>query len=456
MATVNTDSVVAIFKKVYGKANDLRPKGDITDELLAFENSKMVGDEYIEDFILGDSVGITWAGTSQDAFAIDQAEAGNVQQSNIKPSQTVLSDVLSWAFMSRSASGDEASFYDGTKLIMQNHLSSHNGLVGVSKLYGQSASGLGYISYAASGTVYRGATYSGSGTITLTKKDGTTIVFTNGVCTTSAATSVTGCKSAILLAPGAFAAGHWVGKKNISLEQIATATGLPVASGKLVSWDARLGILYLDFVATVASSTTSHYIAYKGWAANKCMVGVQKILSNTGSLFGINAAVEPLWSGNVININQKKFNLKALMDGVGDAVNSGGLDQPLDIVCNPKVFGSMTSDESAFRRYDKSFGKTAVNGFDAIEYYAANGLNRIYASSKVKEGDVFGLVRGQWRCSGSQLPSFRVRGMNMDVIVPLQDQAGFKIRSFSDQYIMCRAPAQQLYWSNCNWEGIDY
>jgi hypothetical protein len=446
MASISTNAVIDIFKKVYGKANDLRPKGDIIDELFPFEEGKLVGDKYVEDFVLGDSVGITWAGSSQDAFAIEPAVAGSVKQCEIQPSQTVLSDVLSWSFMSRSAGGDEASFFDGTKFVMKNHISSHNSLVTISKLYGQSSEGLGTVSYAPAGTVYRGATYSGSGTVTLTKKDGSTIAFTNGVNAAS---------KAILFAPGQFAAGFWVGKKGIRVEQ-CTSAGVIVGSGSVLGWDARLGILYVDFTPTVASAVGSHYIAYKGWGAGKCMVGMHKIITNTGSLFGISAADEPLWSGNVIALGGKKFNLKAVHEGVADAVNAGGLDEPLDIIVSPRAFGQMASDEAAFRKYDASYKSKAENGFEAIEYYAANGLNRIHSSSKVKEGDVFGLIRGQTRCSGSQLPSFRVRGMNMDIISPLEDQAGFKIRSFSDQYVLCRQPAKQILWSGCNPDGLDY
>ena len=217
-----------------------------------------------------------------------------------------------------------------------------------------------------------------------------------------------------------------------------------------------MGILYVDFTPVSASAIGSHYIAYEDWAAGKCMVGMHKIITNTGTLFGISASDEPLWSGNVIPLGQKKFNLKAVHEGVSDAVNAGGLDEPLDIIVNPRVFGQMASDEAAFRKYDSSYKTKAENGFEAIEYYAANGVNRIHSSSKVKEGDVFAFVRGQTRCSGSQLPSFRVRGMNMDIITPLEDQAGFKVRSFSDQYVMCRTPAKQILWSGCNPDGIDY
>lgn len=447
MASVTTNAVVDIFKKVYGKANDLRPKGDIIDELFSFEEGKLVGDKYVEDFVLGDSVGITWAGSSQDAFAIEPAVAGSVKQTEIQPSQTVLSDILSWGFMARSASGDEAAFFDGTKFVMKNHVASHNALVTLSKIYGQSSEGLGTVSYAPNGTVYRGATYSGDGTVTLTKKDGSTIAFTNGVNTTS---------KAILMHPGQFAAGHWVGRKGMRTEQVVASSGAVAASGSLLGWDARLGIIYVDFTPVVASAIGSHYIAPKGWAAGKCMVGMNKIITNTGTLFGINAAEEPLWSGNVISLGGKKFNLKALNEGVSDAVNAGGLDEPLDIIVNPRAFAQMTTDEAALRKYDASYKAKAENGFEAIEFFAPNGLNRIHSSSKVKEGEAYGFVRGHTRCSGSQLPSFRVRGMNMDIIAPLNDQAGFVIRSFSDQYVMCRQPAKQILWKNCNPDGVSY
>jgi hypothetical protein len=46
--------------------------------------------------------------------------------------------------------------------------------------------------------------------------------------------------------------------------------------------------------------------------------------------------------------------------------------------------------------------------------------------------------------------------MNMDIISPLEDQAGFKVRSFSDQYVLCRTPAKQILFKNCNPDGIDY
>lgn len=449
MAQVSTQQSMDFFKKVWGNLNDLRPELDKLDKLVPFENSKKIGDSYVEAFITGDSVGITFAGSSQDAFEIRPAIAGSVIQSTIKGNQTVLTDVLSFGFMARGESS-EGTFGNSTKITVKNHIESHNKFINVAKLYGQADDQLGYISYAPAGTIYRGATYSGPGTITLTTQDGNTIAFTNGVNV---------AQKAILFAPGSFASGHWIAKIGLVV-QLIDSTGGVVSSGKLVSYDSALGIIFVDFVPTAPTAATgagSIRIGYDQWNINLCMVGMKKILTNTSVLFGIDAARQPLWKGNVIDLQGKRFNLKAVFTGVSNAVNAGGLTEPMDILVNPRTFGQIANDESSFRKYDSSYKSAdAVNGFEAIEYYAANGVNRILASPNVKEGDVFGIVKQHWRFSGSQLPAFKINGLDQQVIWPLQNQAGFGFRSYADCYLMCRMPARQILWKNANDEGIAF
>jgi hypothetical protein len=449
---VSKDGIIDIFKLVYGKANDLRPLDDIVDKLLTYSASTKVGSYYVEDFVLGDSVGITFAGSAQDAFAIKPAIPGNVKQSKIQPTQTVLSDILSWGFMSRSAGGGEKAFYDGTKLIMGNHLKSHNKLVSISKIYGQADALLGYVSYAPSGTIYRGAAYSGAGTVTLTKSDGSTIAFTNGINV---------AEKAVLFAPGSFAAGHWIAKRGIVVKFVDSNNAVLV-SATLSSVDSRLGIIYLNEDITLASPSAvsgsgSVRVCFDGWENGSTMVGMNKILTNRSTLFDISASQYELWRGNVFNVQNKALNLKAIVEGIGDAVNAGGLDQGLDVIVNPRTFGRLTNDESALRKYDAKYSSNnAENGFENIIYYAANGQNRISASNKIKEGEAYGLVQEDWICGGSQLPSFKVQGIDMDVIIPLPENAGFSIRSYGDVYVLCRRPAKQILWNNINDEGVGY
>jgi len=444
MATsVTKDTVVEIFKKVYGGANDLRPRTSVLDDLFPFSPTQRVGDSYIEGLNLNDECGYTLAGSAQDAFTISPAVAGSFKQLSIQPSQTVLSTVLSWGFMSRSASGGEASFFEGTKYVMKNNLESHNRLVNILKVYGQSVERLGTVSYATA--TYRGVSFT-TGTGTLTKKDGSTIAFTNGINA--------GAK-AILLTPGQFAAGIFVGRKGAAIKQL-DSTDAVVASGEIVGWDSVLGIVYVDFTPIEATAVGSHKICFAGSETLKEMVGIQRILSNTGTLFGVSAATEPLWSGTVMDLGKKALSLKAIQEGIANAVNAGGLEQPLDILVNPRTFARMSDDDAALRRYSSPESGKGTRGFEAIEYYSANGLNKIHSSSAIKEGDAFGIVREHWRCGGSQLPSFRVQGIDEDVIQPLADQAGFSVRSYGDQYLLCRQPAKQVYWKNINDESVLY
>jgi hypothetical protein len=190
--------------------------------------------------------------------------------------------------------------------------------------------------------------------------------------------------------------------------------------------------------------------------ADKEMVGLHKILENTGTLFGISAQQYALWKANKVDLQKKRFSLKALQEGVAQAVNKGGLDKPLMVLVNPRTFAALTQDEAAMRKYDASYKSAAQNGFETIEYYAANGLNKIVPHRMVMEGDAYGLEIGDWIRSGSAEISFKVPGLDKEVIFPLENQAGWVVRSFSDQFVMCRAPARQIVWTNGNDEGVAY
>jgi len=441
MSQVSNQQVVDLFKRVYGDLHNLLPQDFPLAREIPFSEGRKVGDSFVEAFVLANETGWTLAGTGQDAFDINPAIAGVVKQSSIIPSQVVLTSIIPFAFISRSAGGGEKAFYDGTKHVMQNHIRSHSRLLEALRIHGQRAAKLGYVSYAPAGTVYRGATYSGAGDIVVGG-----VTFTDGVNTTS---------KAILLAPGYFAAGLWVGLEGCVIQQLDSANAA-VASGKLVSVDADNGILYVDFVPVAATSTTSHKLAFEGMESDKEMVGVHKILENAATLFGISAQQYALWKANRVDLQKKRFSLKALQEGVAQAVNKGGLDKPLMVCVNPRTFAALTQDEAAMRKYDASYKSAAQNGFETIEYYAANGLNKIVPHRMIMEGDAYGLELGDWIRSGSAEISFKIPGLDKEVIFPLENSAGWVVRSFSDQFVMCRAPARQIVWTNGNDEGVAY
>jgi len=283
-----------------------------------------------------------------------------VQQATVVPYSTVLSSVVPWGVISRSAGGGEKAFYDGTKHVVKNNLKSHGKLLEILRFYGQATALLGYVSYATA--TYRGVAFTtGTGTLTV---NGNAVTFTNGVNTTT---------NWILFAPGSFAAGIWVGIEGVVIQEI-DANGVIIKEGKMIAVDPLMGAIQVDFTPTAATSVTSHRICFKGQATASDMIGINNILSSTGTLFGINTATYSLWKGNVVPNNNQKLTLTAIQNAVAQAVARGGLDGDVSLYVNPRTWANLIVTESGLRMYDSSYKPgQAENGFEAITFWSQTG-----------------------------------------------------------------------------------
>ncbi len=443
--SISGDPNVELFKKVYGEMHDLVPEDQQLAKDIGWSDGDKVGSKFVEDVVLGHEVGITMGGSGQEAFEIDPAIAGAVKQTEVSPYVTILPSVLPFATISRSAGGGEKAFFEATKFITRNNLKSHNDFQEVLRLYGQSSGLLGYVSYF-SGT-FRGAAFT-SGTGTLNG-----ITFTNGVNTTT---------KNILLSPGEFAAGHWVGKQGVKVAQVSSA-GVVVAAGKLVSVNAQYCYLTVDFTPVAPSAAPdgtntpvsgTYRVCYTRMAAASDMVGIDNILRSDSTLFAINQATYPLFRGNVVSLGQTKLTLGKLQTALADAVNGGGLEGDVTVYVNPRSWATLGTTEAGLRVYDKSYSsQQATNGFMDLEFYTQTGKLTIKAHRKVKEGYAYALLLSTWKRSGSAQVGFRVPGMAQgegDLIRPLENQAGYQFKSYADEYVFCWAPAQNLVFT-----GID-
>ncbi len=443
MSQVSTSDVVQLFKKVYGGMTDLQPGDFPIQKSIPFSEKQKVGDSYNEAVVLTAENGITFGGTGADAYDINPAIAGAVKQAVVSPYTSILGSVVPWGLLSRSAGGGEVAFYDGTKHIVRNHLKSHGKFLEIMRLYGQAAAGLGYVSYATA--TYRGVSLTaGAGTV------GGVTFATGGINTTS---------KAIMLAPGQFAAGIWVVSEGVVINKVATATGAVVASGKLLQVDAANGILYVDFTPVAATSTTSHKLTFQGMEASKEMVGINKILStSSGNLFGISVTGYSLWKGIQDTNGSLKLKLDDLARVVSQSVNVGGLGQDgngdLEVHLNPRSWKTLMTTEAGRRMYDSSYKTTeGENGMEKISFYSEAGKLSLVSNRFIKEGEVYGLHLDDWSRSGSTEITFKVPGVERDLIFPLENQAAMAFRSFADQYIFCHAPARSFALTGVNDES---
>lgn len=441
MQTSNAD-VLQIFKRVYGDLTNLLPEDFPLQRDIPFSQKQKVGEKYVEAVVLTNETGITLSDTT-DAFELNPAIAGTIKQTEVTPYISVLPSIVPWGVISRSAGGGERAFYDATKFIVRNNLRSHSRFQEALRLYGRAADLLGYVSYASQ--VYRGVSFTtGTGTLPNTRYG--SIAFTNGI---------NAAGKYILMGPGSFAAGLWIGMEGVKIHQV-NSSGTVVASGKLVSVDTKFGILKVDFTPVAASSTTSHRLCYDGQegSSGKDYYGISYVLSRSGSLFGIDNTQYTLWSGNEYPVGGFKLTLARFQEAVADAVNKGGLEGDLRVYCNPRTWANIATTEAGLRVYDKSYTPSeAEQGFESVTFYTQAGKAEFLPHRMVKEGEAYALHLPSWSRSGSAEIAFQVPGMNEQIIFPLTNQAGYAFRSYADQYIFCHQPAVNIKFSGINDEA---
>jgi hypothetical protein len=456
MAAVSDATVLQLFKTVFGDLRNLIKDDNELAKRIPFSAKARVGDSYVETIALSQEGGITFS-ASDSAFSLNPARAGAVIQSTIKPYVSVLASVVPWATISRSAGGGERAFFEATKWIVKSNLASHMKFQEVIRLYGRSPDLLGYQSNFTGN--YRGAALvAGSGTIR--NSAGVDITFVSGRCVGTGANGIAAGHTAILLGAGSFCAGFYVGMEGTRLEQVDAANNV-VAAGSIVSCDVTAGYVVVDFAALAAGPSvpadpltlrSSVRLAYQGMASGGDSLGVQAILQTRGQLFGIDNTRYSLWQGSITDLEYgSKLSLQVIQNAIAQMTAQSGAEGDMIAYCNPRSWASLSNNDAALRYYDSSYDqKRDEAGWESISYYSQNGRVEIRPHRLLKEQDCFIMKADTWIRSGSSDVSFSVPGMDEKLIFPLQDQAGFCFRSYSDQYLFCHAPSSNIYIRGIN------
>jgi hypothetical protein len=431
MSSPATPDTVNLFKECYGELQDILPQDFMLQEDIPFSEAGKVGEKFVEAVVLTNETGWSILGSEAVALTINPAIAGAVQQCEITPYQTVLASLVPWGMISRTQ-GNKQAFYSVTKHTVRNNLRSHGKLLEIIRIYGQSDNLLGRVSY------YTGQ-YRGQ-------------AFTNGAGTVNSLAFVGGVNAAnklILMQKGDFAAGIWVGTEGAIVNQIDSA-GTVVNTGKLVSVEPIYGYIQVDFAPTAATAISgagSYRICFQGQEEARDAPGIMKIMSTTGTLFGISTSRYSLWKGNAINLGGSvKLQMSNVQDAIAQAVARGGLDGDIDLYVNPRSWARLITTESGLRVYDESYKSSkAETGFQSIVFWSQTGRITVKAHRFVMEGTALGMHLPDWTRSGSAEISFTVPGSPQELIFPLHDQTAWAFRSFSDQYMFCHAPAKSFF-----------
>jgi len=206
----------------------------------------------------------------------------------------------------------------------------------------------------------------------------------------------------------------------------------------------------LTVVGTTTGIVSTDVIFFKGTNSSgtfKEMAGLQKIITNTGTLFNISAASYSLWKGNSIS-SVGELTFAKLQDYIARAVNKG-LMEDVTAFLSPKIWAKLNSDQAALRVIDSSYttGK-AENGFDTICFYGTNGKIELIAHPYVKDGDGFIVPPKSLRRVGSTDVTFQIPGVDGEQFFKMGNNTNaVEFQCMTDQALFAERPAHCLYLS---------
>ena len=355
---------------------------------------KELGSLYHQPVVLGLEHGITYAGPTDDAFALDDAVNGVIRDATVQGSQMMLRSRLGIAAASRAASGEPKAFENATKFLVRNMLRSMARRLEVGMFYG--GVGIGEV----------GALPGGND---------------------------------IEILEAEWAPGVWAGSEQMKID-IYDATSVTLrGTAQVQSIDMDSRVVTVDAIPAGTLVTDKMY--FKG-AQGKEAIGIHGILVNTGTLFGVSASQYNLWKGNEIDLAGNPLSFARVQDAIARAVEKG-LDSDVCVFVNPRTWSDLLTEQTALRQYDSTY-KVGVSeaGHQEIVFYGQNGKVEIVPSIYCKEGFSYVLCLEEMLRIGSSDITFRRPDQGDTFFRELENAAGYELRAYSDQALFCFAPGK--------------
>ena len=415
MATVvDPGQLDGLFKEVYGDSvENLVPETARLINDVEFTNSTKVGDSYHQPVILTNEHGVTYAGPDAGAFDLNAANALTMKDASVQGYQMLLRSQISYDAAARAVSGGDKAFESSTGLLVANMAESLGKRLEISMWYGQ-----------------------------------------DGICEFDTEVASTATTITAEATSGSWASGIWSGLEGALVDVYegasklnttgdVTVTTVDTDTQQVVLTAAAADITAISDVLTDGSPATRVVdVHFKGAYGNE-MPGVNSIITNTGSLFGIDASAYNLWRSNVSTVTGA-LNMAKVLDSVSKAVDRG-LDEDVKLYVAPSVWATLNSDESDLRRYDSSYtGTKSESGTESIMYHGQNGKIEVVSHNVIKEGDAFVMPTRRWKRIGATDITFRNPGKGGEFFRELETKAGFELRSYLDQSIFCETPARNV------------
>lgn len=417
-----TATLDGLFKVVYGEGPiNAIPEIAIVQGKVPFQQTQRIGKSYNFPVILSSEAGVTYLAAGAGVQTLNDSIAAQLKEAVVDANQIIIRGQMDYEAAAKATEGNsKAAFKGATELLVENLMETGSKRLEIAFIYGQSATGLG--------------TADSSANVNTTSTDVT------------------------MLASG-WAPGIWAGLEN------ATVQFWKVSDNTLVSSAANaiFTVVSVNFATRVirfSGSTTGIsaldtalgagdcYIAFNGAKSGTTTwvepVGIDKIVTNTGTLFGIDASVYSLWTGSTYGFGSAAATTAKLLNMVGMAVSKGGLMEEVDVLLSPKTFMNLSGTMTDLRRQNGGQSEvTGIAGFENIVLMGPNGKINLLPHPMIKEGECFAVpLKKRFKRIGSQEFSFETPGRKGELFLHIPDKNAYELRIYCAQAIICVAPAK--------------
>lgn len=416
MAQTNLSTLEGFFTEAYGSTYVNLPNDfAIITNAKKLELANRVGNKYNFPVILSMEQGLT-LNTDGTAFTLNDAASLESQNAEVQAASSLIRGQIANAVIARIGGGKKQFVSEVGPMIKLSSKSMAFHLE-LSKLYGQS-----------------------------------------GLCVTTATTGLTATTLSFTVSAGTWSAATWTNAKNMSVDFWSANTGsgdtllntvgpMIVQSVAVATRVVTVSGAAADVTAINADETCTvfRYGAKTGDTTFTEPVGILKMASNAGSLFGIDAASYSLWLGNSVSVGAN-LTLSSVQDGCA-LLAAYGVTGKLDLYVSPKTWRFLLTEMTALRRFDESASSVKYeNGTQKIQFYSQTGVVEVISHPLVREGEAFLLKLDELHRIGSMEPAYK---MNADdpYIQRLSDKAGVEYRIFADEALICEAPSHMVVFT---------
>lgn len=415
----------ANFKEVYAdEVVSLIPSQFKVQKMIALElGEKEIGNHFNQPVIVADEQGVTYYTPDDGAADLNAAVPAQMKNAQVRDVAILVRTALATDILDRASKKGKKAFKSATELAVKSMRDCIAKRVEVACIYGGSTNGIGRI------------TKSGS---------------------VPAATD-SGRKVKLALTTGHWAPGIWAGAKNAKVQIYKQATGTLIGEYSIDSVDfSTKSLTFYNATSSVITDLRTALdtgggnedaiIRYSG-SKDKEFLGLDVIVTNTGSLFGIDGATYDLWQGNETT-STGDLSLTKIFASIQKIVERGSEEKVVLLTSTRAWNLIMVQEMVTNRKLDNSYDKKNLDtGSENIRLFHALGEVEVVASLYVKEGDTFALTLKTLKRLGTKDIGFNQRGTDSEYFMQLPNNAGVELRCSTSQCLFCHAPLRNLKMS---------